>query len=186
MSYYNIVDLLILFLIGYFSYVGYQKRYYAKIFEYFRLFILITISAKLSTYTATLLQQMYITKADTYSTLLLISFGLNLIIVFSMYKFFMKLINKVVQSDKIKTYSAYFISFFEILILVTFGLYLIMQLYLSKVYLYKHIHKTYLYPKIEKFYKSFLGDEFVKMVMSSDTGTNHKEVIFKSFKNAIQ
>ena len=60
-----------------------------------------------------------------------------------------------------------------------------MQLYISKAYLSKSFHKSYSYPKIEYFYNSFLNDDFVNMVLHSDTGTNHKEVIFKSFKNSF-
>ena len=50
---------------------------------------------------------------------------------------------------------------------------------------YKNMKKSYSYPKIEKFYNTFLNDDFVNMVLNSDTGTNHKEIIFKSFKNSF-
>ncbi|MEA3513379.1 MAG: hypothetical protein U9R37_07230 [Campylobacterota bacterium] len=147
--------------------------------------MIITISAKLSSSTGLLLQKFYITKADTYTTLTLISFVINFLILFYTWKYIFIVLNKYINSAKIKILFAKVFTFLEVLIITTFSIYIIMQLYISKVYLYKTIKKSYSYPKIEKFYKNFLGDDFVNMILNSDTGTNHKEVIFKSFKNSI-
>lgn len=183
MNYYNIFDLVLCTLILYGSYYSYQNRLYIKIFEYFKIFLLVTISAKLAPYMGQTLQKLSITKADTYTTLILISFVVNIVLFFYFYKTLFNLSNKLIQSHKIKDFSAKVISFLEVLVIITFSLYIFMQLAITKEYLYNHMKKTYTYPKIKKFYNSFLGDEFVNMVLTSDTGTNAKEVIFKSFKN---
>lgn len=184
-SFYNIFDLILVVLICYFSFYAYKSKTYLKIFHYFKIFLLITISAKLALYTGIILQDIYIIKADTYTTLLLIGFGINIIILLHTYKYIYNFLNKIINSNKIKKFAAIVISCLEVTILSTFALYLTMQLYISKQYLSNHLDKTYSYKIVEKFYHKFLNDNFVNMVMGSDTGTNTKEVIFKSFKNAF-
>ena len=184
-SYYNIIDLIFVIVISILIYMSYKNRSYVKIFEYFKIFIAITLSAKLASYTATLLQKLYITKADTYTTLLLIAFVVNLLLIIYGYKFLFKLTSTYINNKKIKTILAKFFTIVEVVILTTLGLYIIMQFYLAKTYIYPTLKQTLLYPKIEKFYNSFLNYDFVLLVMGSDTGTNHKELLFKSFKNSL-
>lgn len=184
-SFYNIFDLFLTVFIIYASIYSYKHKTYLKIFHYFKIFLLITISAKLSLYTGIVLQDIYIIKADTYTTLLLIGFGINILILFYSYKYIYKFLNHIINSNKIKTIAAVLISFFEVVIITTFIIYMTMQLYLSKKYIYTYANKTYSYHIIEKFYHNFLNDQFVKMIMGQDTGTNSKELIFKSFKNAF-
>lgn len=184
-SWYNLIDLALFIFIIYATIYSYKNKTYAKIFDYFKIFLLVTVSAKLSLYTGIILQDLYITKSDTYTTLLLIGFGINILVIYHTYKFIFSFLNKLINSDKIRTYTAVLVSFLEVLIITTFSIYLVIQLYISKKYLYKHIYKSYSYKKIEKFYHSFLNDRFVNMVMGSDTGTNSKEVIFKSLKNSF-
>ena len=45
--------------------------------------------------------------------------------------------------------------------------------------------KSYSYVYIKSFYKKFLNDDFVDMILNADTGTNHKEIIFRSLKNSF-
>jgi len=184
-SYYNIIDLILIVAIGSFIYISYKNKSYIKIFNYFKIFLIITISAKLSSYSATILQKLYITKADTYTTLLLISFVVNFLILYYGYKYIFKITKNYIDNEKVKVLLAKLFTVFEVVIISTFSLYIVMQLYISKVYLYPTIKKTYLYPKIEKFYNSFLNYDFVLLVMGSDTGTNHKELLFKSLKNSL-
>jgi hypothetical protein len=184
-DFYNIIDAVLIAAIIYFSYRSYQNKIYVQIFEYFKIFVAITLSAKLSSYTAIILQKMYITKADTYTTLILIAFAINLAFFYYTGKYIIRFLNKNVTNINFRKYSAILITIIEVIILTTFSIYIVMQLYISKVYISKTLDKTLLYPRIEKFYKSFLNDEFVKMVMSSDTGTNREEIIFKSFKNSL-
>lgn len=184
-SFYNTLDLIFLIAIIVLTKISYERKIYIKIFEYFKIFIIITISAKLSSYTAITLQKLYITKADTYTTLILISFVVNLLILYYGWKTIFNFSNKFIQNEKIKIIFAKIFTFLEVFIIITFSLYIVMQLYITKIYLSKPLHKSYSYPKIEKFYNSFLNDDFVNMVLNSDTGTNHKEIIFKSFKNSF-
>jgi hypothetical protein len=184
-SYYNIIDTLFLFIISYGIYYSYSHKSYVKIFEYFKIFIAITLSAKLSSYSAVYLQKFYIIKADTYTTLILITFVINLLIIIYGYKSVLKLTDRFINSEKIKVLLAKLFTVIEVVVLSTFALYIMMQIYLAKVYLYPTMKKTYLYPKIEKFYTKFLNYDFLMMVMDSDTGTNHKELLFKSLKNSL-
>lgn len=185
MSYYNIFDIILVFMIILGAYYSYTHKTYLKIFRYFKLFVLITFSAKLAPLMGTTLQKLAITQADTYTTLILISFSINLFLFYYFYETLFKLSNTIIQSNNIKDISARIVSFLEVIIIITFGLYTFMQISLSKQYLYPTLKHTYSYPKIKKFYNNFLNDQFVKMIMSSDTGINHKEVIFKSFKNSF-
>ena len=184
-NFYYLIDLTLVSLISYSTYTSYKNKSYIKIFNYFKIFILITLSAKLASYTGIALQKLYITKFDTYTTLILVGFSLNLILLVYLGKFIFKLSNRYINSIQLKRILAQITTFIEVFILITFGLYIIMQLYISKIYLYSTMQKSYSYPKIERFYKSFLSDDFVNMILNSDTGTNHKEIIFKSFKNSI-
>jgi len=182
---YNTIDLVLLGALIILTKVSYEHKIYIKIFEYFKIFMAITLSAKLASYTAILLQKFYITKADTYTTLILISFVVNLVILYYSWKYIFAFSNKFMQNVKLRTLLAKLFTFLEVFVMITFTLYITMQLYISKVYLSKTLHKSYAYPKIEKFYKSFLNDDFVNMILNSDTGTNRKEVLFKSFKNSF-
>jgi hypothetical protein len=184
-SFYNTIDLVLIAAIIVLTKISYEKKIYIKIFEYFKIFMAITVSAKLATYTAIILQKFYITKADTYTTLILISFVVNLVLLYYGWRYIFAFSNKFMQNVKVRTFFAKTFTFLEVLIIITFSLYIIMQLYITKAYLYKSLHKSYSYPIIEKFYNSFLNDDFINMVLNSDTGTNHKEVIFKSFKNSF-
>ena len=184
-SYYNIIDLLFIVIIGVLTYRSYKNKSYIKIFEYFKIFLAITLSSYLAPYMGTLLQKLYITKADTYTTLILIAFSLNLIIIVSGYKFAFQLTNKYFHNDKVKLFLAKLFTVTEVVVLTTLGLYIIMQLYVVKTSIYPSLQKTFLYPKIERFYTKFLNYDFFLMVTGSDTGTNHKELLFKSFKNSL-
>jgi len=184
-SFYNSIDLVLIISIIVLTRISYEKKTYVKIFEYFKIFMAITLSAKLASYTAIFLQKFYITKADTYTTLILISFVVNLLILYFTWKYIFAFSNKFMQNVKLRTILAKAFTFLEVFTIITFSIYIIMQLYISKAYLYKSMKKSYSYPKIEKFYNSFLNDDFVNMVLNSDTGTNHKEIIFKSFKNSF-
>ncbi len=185
LNYYYSLDVLFLLLIIFACYYSYQKKIYIKIFHYFKIFFIITVAAKLSSYTGVLLQKLYITKADTYTTLILIAFVVNLFIIYFSWKYIFQFTRTYINNEKLKIVFAKVFTAIEVLIIFTFSLYILMQVYLAKVYIYPIFKETYSYPKIEKFYKSFLNDDFVNMVLGSDTGTNHKEVIFKSFKNSF-
>jgi len=185
MNYYLGLDVLFLLLIIFAYYYSYQRKIYLKIFEYFKIFLAITLSAKLSSTTAILLQKLYITKADTYTTLILIAFVVNLLILYFSWKYIFQFTKKYINNEKLKVLLTKLFTGIEVLIIITFSFYILMQIYIVKLYLYPTFKKSYSYPKIEKFYKSFLNDNFVNMVLGSDTGTNHKEVIFKSFKNSL-
>ena len=182
---YILIDILFVVLIGFATYYSYQKKIYIKIFEYFKLFILITLSAKFASNTGWFFQAHHVLKTDTYATLILIGFSINLVLFYYLSKFIIEFSDRFIDSAKIKTYFAKALTFFEVLVIATFCLYIIMQLYPSKKYLYPTMKKTYTYPYVRKFYIKFLNDDFIHMILNSDSGTNYKEVIFKSFKNAF-
>ncbi len=185
MKLYYIIDIVLILFLCFFTYYSYKNRSYVKIFEYFKIFIAITLSAKLASFSAVYLQKFHITKADTYTTLILIAFVVNLLIIVYGYKSVLKLTGGFINNEKIKTILAKIFTLIEVIVITTLGLYIVMQIYLAKVYVYPTMKKTYLYPKIERFYTKFLNYDFVLLVMGSDTGTNHKELLFKSFKNSL-
>jgi hypothetical protein len=184
-SLYNLFDVVFIVVFFYFTYKSYKEKIYLKIFEYVKFFIIIIVSAKLVHLTALLLNKLHIIKADTYTTLIFIAFIVNFLLLFYFYKNIMKLFKRYINSVKIKDLFAKFLTLLEVLITLTFTIYMVMQLYISKKYLYKTSSKTYIYPIIENFYNKFLGDDFVNLLLNSDTKTNYKEVMFKSFKNSI-
>ncbi|MEA2050007.1 MAG: hypothetical protein U9O56_04695 [Campylobacterota bacterium] len=110
---------------------------------------------------------------------------MNIVLLLYFGKYLLKITDIFINNQQIKTLLAKIFTVIEIVVLSTFALYIVMQLYISKVYIYPIIKKSYSYNKIETFYKKFLSDEFVNMILNSDTGTNHKEIIFKSFKSSI-
>lgn len=184
MSFYYLIDFVFFVFLSFAIYYSYQKKIYIKIFKYFQIFLLITISAKFASFTGVYLQKIYLIKADTYTTLILIGFCLNIVLLLYFGKYLLKITDIFINNQQIKTLLAKIFTVIEIVVLSTFALYIVMQLYISKVYIYPIIKKSYSYNKIETFYKKFLSDEFVNMILNSDTGTNHKEIIFKSFKSS--
>ena len=186
MNYAWIIDTLFVIFMMALSYLFYKKAYYDKLFEYFKLFILLTISAKLASFTAWGLKELNIITPDTYSILILIAFVLNMFIIYFSYQSVLKLCDKIVDSQMLKRFFAKIISVVEVIIIVTFILYICMQLTLFKRYVHPYLKQSYIYSYTKKFYTKFLDYDFVYMILSSDTNINHKEVIFKSLKNAVQ
>ena len=184
-NFYFLIDLTLLFFIIYLSFYSYKKKIYIKLFEYIKIFIIISISAKFASFTGISLQKLNIFSADTYTTLILIGFGLNFITILYLFKIFLRYSNKYIDNKKIKTFFAKSFTLIEIIILTTFTLYILMQLSLSKTYIYPTMKKSYSYPYIKLFYIKFLNDDFVNLLLNNDTKTNHKEVIFKSLKNSF-
>lgn len=185
MNFYNLIDLSIFLIIAFLIIYSYQKKYYIKVFDYFKLFIFLTISAKFASFTAVYLQKLYITKADTYTILLLISFAINLLVLHFSWKYIVMFLDKFISSSSIKSFLAKLFTVIEVITLFTFGLYLIMQIYISKQYLYPSFKKSYIYPKIERFYNKFINDDFVMIVLTQSNPMDHKEIFFKSFKNSF-
>ena len=184
-NFYIIIDFVLIGFIIFATDYSYKKKVYLKLFEYFKLFVIITVSAKNAHFTAVWLQKLHITSADTYTTLILMGFGLNFICVFFLVKYALIYSDKSIKNNIFKNTIARIVTFLEVIIVVTFSLYIFMQLSLSKIYLNKTLKKSYSYPYIQKFYIKFLNDDFVDMVLNSDTGINKKEIIFKSLKNSL-
>ncbi len=185
MSLYYVFDLLLILLTIFLSYYSYQKRLYVKLFDYFKLFILITLSAKLASTTGVYLQKLSITKADSYAVLLLIAFTINFSFFYFGYNYFFKFINRYIDSKKLRENIAKVVTVIEVVIVITFLLYAFMQLHITKVYLYPIIKQSFSYSYIQSFYMHFLNDDFTHMILNSDSGVNHKEVLFNSFKKAF-
>lgn len=131
------------------------------------------------------LQKIHFLNADSYAIAIFIAFIINLIILFSSYKAILKFLDTFINSQSIKTFFAKVITLFEITIICTFSLFLIMQIHLIKRYATQPLAKTITYPYIKTFYTKFLNDDFIYAVLHTDTKTNHKELIFKSFKNSF-
>lgn len=184
-SFYNLIDLALLVGVLVLFKKSYEKKSYLKFFEYFKVFTIVTVSAAFASDTGAVLQKFYITKVDTYATLILISFVVNGAILYIGWRYLLKFSNKFVNNAQFRAVASKILTFFEVVVLLTFAIYMVMQLYISKKYLYTSLHKTYSYPKIERFYKRFLNDDFVNMILNSDTGIDRKEVLLKSLRDSI-
>ncbi len=185
MSYYYVLDIVFYILVLGLSYYAYKEHLYQKLFDYFKIFILITISAKLASHTGVYLQKFSITKADSYSILLLISFAINFIILFYGYNTIFIFMNKFINSNKFRSLCAKTVTLIEVSVITTFLLYVSMQFYPSKKYLYNSVQKSFSYHYIDRFYTHFLNDDFTYMILNSNSAINHKEVLFNSFKKAL-
>ena len=183
---YHLIDLVLIALIGYGTFYYYQKRIYLKLFEYFKIFLLLTLSAKLAPFSAKMLAKISLISADTYAIALLIGFGVNFAIFFYGYKYAFKFLNNFINSAKVRTYTAMVVTFLEVLVISTFLLFMFMQLKPAKFYIHPSMQQSVSYPKIEKFYISFLNEKFIHSLFSNDSKTSTQEVIFKSLKESVQ
>ena len=182
---YFLFDLFLFLFILFTIYYSYKNKIYIKIFDYFKLFVIITISAKFASYTGITMEKINIISSDTFITLVLIGFSVNIVVLFYSEKYIFKLIDKYINSGMIKVFFAKLITTIEVIVITTFSIYILMQLSISKSYIYPTIQKSYSYPYIKSFYMKFLTDDFLNIVLKADTGTNYKEVLFKSFKNSF-
>jgi len=185
MNYYIFIDLSFLVLVLVLSYYFYQKALYEKLFSYFKFFVLLPLSAKFASYTAYILKTNNIIDADSYSVLILIAFGLNFLVLYYLYKYVFLFLDKFINSQNIKELLAILITVVEVVVIFSFLLYIFMQISVNKKHIQPTLNKTWTYQYTQKFYKKFLNYDFVYMITSSDSNINHKEILFKSFKNSF-
>lgn len=185
MSWYIIVDIVFVGLVIYFAKIAFEKKYYVKFFEYFKIFVAIFIASKLAPYTGMTLQKLFIIKSDTYITLLIIAFSVNFFLIYYFWKSFVKAFNNFISTSKLKNISAKVLSLLEAVLLFTFVLYMTMQIYIIKINLEPTLNKTYTYKIVKSFYHKFLNEDILAILQGSNTGTNTHEVIFKSFTNSM-
>jgi len=182
---YLLIDLLLLIFISFAIYYNYSKKTYIKVFDYFKVFALISVSAKFSAFTGSYLSKWNLILADTYTVLILISFTINIIIIFYSWHILYFISAKLINNQQIKIFFAKIITVIEVILITTFTLFILMQLSVNKKYVYPTLKKSYSYPYIRSFYMKFLNEDFAKMILNSETGVNPKEIILKSFKNSI-
>lgn len=182
---YLLIDLLLLIFMSFATYYNYNKKTYIKVFDYFKVFALISVSAKFATFTGSYLSKWHLIQADTYTVLILIAFSINALIIYLSWSSLYLLSTKFMNSNKIKIFFAKIITVIEVVVITTFALFILMQLGVNKKYVYPTLKKSYSYPYIRTFYMKFLNEDFAKMILNSDTSVNHKEIILKSFKNSI-
>lgn len=182
---YFLFDVALFLFISFAIYYSYKNKIYIKIFDYFKLFLIITISAKFASKSGIALEWFNIISTDTYITLVLIGFSINIVVLYYSQKFIFRFLDRYINSGAIKSFFAKLITTLEVVVITTFTLYILMQLSISKTYIYPTLKKSYSYPYIKSFYMKFLTDDFLNMILKADTGTNYKEVIFKSFKNSF-
>lgn len=185
MSLYYFLDFMLLGTILFLSYYAYKMGIYEKLFEYFKLFVLISCSAKFASTTGAFLHKIHLFDPDSFAILVLIGFVLNILVLFYLSRYTMVFLNQFINSVQLRIFTAKIVTVLEVVLIVTFMYYMFMQLSLSKKHLYPFVKKSYSYTYIKQFYLKFLNDDFVRMILSSDTGTNHKEILFKSFKNSF-
>jgi len=184
-NFYLLIDIILIVIISFATYHNYKKKTYIKVFEYFKVFALLSISARFAMTTGVFLSKWHIIKADTYTILILIGFSLNVLIIYFSWSFIYSFSAKFINNAKLKMVFAKIITVVEVVIIVTFTLFMFMQLDISKKYIYPSVKKSYSYKHIKSFYIKFLNDDMLKMILNSDTTINHKEIILKSLKNSF-
>ncbi|MGM0622728.1 MAG: hypothetical protein ACQESH_01775 [Campylobacterota bacterium] len=185
MSIYYLIDLIFAAIVLFLSYYSYQKRIYLKTFEYLKIFLLITLSASFAAKSGLVLQKYSILSGDTYSVIVLIGFGINILLFILLYLLGKKLFENFITSAKMRTFLAKAVTFVQVLFIFTFSLYIIMQLTFAKTYLQPPLNKTLSYTYIKGFYLSFINDDFVKMIISANSKSAPHEILINSFKNSI-
>ncbi len=186
MNLYIIFDIAFAVLLLYLSVISYQKRTYLAIYEYVKIFLLITLAASFAPKAAIWLSRWDVLKADTYSVAVLIAFGINIALIWGLYLLLRSVYENAMHSPGLKTLVAKSVSFLQTVLIVTFACYILMQLGPAKNHIYSHAAKTYSYPLIRGFYMSFINDDFVRLILNGDSKTNAKEVILRSFKNSFE
>ncbi|MEA1955702.1 MAG: hypothetical protein U9N02_04325 [Campylobacterota bacterium] len=182
---YLLIDLVLIILISFATYYNYNKKTYIKVFDYFKIFALISISAKFSIFTGSHLSKWHLILPDTYTILILIGFTINTLIIYFSWSFIYTLSSKFINNQQIKIFFAKIITVIEVIIITTFTVFILMQISVNKKYIYPHLNKSYSYPHIKRFYVKFLNADFANMILHSETGINHKEVILNSFKKSF-
>jgi len=185
LNFFLIIDIILILIVSYGVHYNYKRKTYIKVFEYFKVFTLISISTKFAMTTGVHLSKWHIIKADTYTILILIGFSLNALIIYYSWSFIYSFSAKFINNAQIKRFFAKFITIVEVIIIVTFTLFMFMQLDITKKYIYPTVKKSYSYKYIKSFYVKFLNDDMLKMILNSDTTMNHKEIILKSLKNSF-
>jgi len=182
---YLLIDLLLVIFISFATYYNYSRKTYIKVFDYFKIFLLISVSAKFAAFTGSYLSKWHIILADTYTILILISFSINIIIVYCLWILLYYISSQFINNQQIKIFFAKIITLIEVVVITTFTLFILMQVSVNKKYVYPTIKKSYSYPHIKRFYMRFLNDDFAKMILNSETSMSSKEVIIKSFKDSL-
>ena len=186
MSFYFIIDIVLLILIIYFIVYSYKKEIHVKLLDYVRVFIILSFSARFAETTGLFLQKLSIAMADTYTTLVVMGFLLNLIILVSINKLYSKISKKYVDKTRFQKGVKLTVIIIEVFILTTFSLYISMQFTPTKKYIYPTFKKSYTYPYIKKFYIKFLNDDFLKVILDPHSDAQNYEGVYKSFKKIIE
>lgn len=185
MNYYFILDLLFFISIVLFAYFNYINRNYIKVFDYIKIFIFVFISSTYAYKTYIFLNKIYVLQADSYYIAILICFVINLLILIYGYKYIFKALNYIISSSKIKMLLAKIVSFLESILLISFMIFILMQINPIKKLSLKTLNKTYSYPYIKKFYIKVIDKNFTSIFLTSDSKINRQESILKSIKNSF-
>jgi hypothetical protein len=164
---------------------SYKKEIHTKLLDYVQIFIILSSSARFSNNMGIFLKNLYVIKPDTHITMITIGFLFNLLILFSLRKLIIKMSKKHIENPKIKKSVKLILIIPEVIILVTFSIYIFIQLTPSKKYIYPIVKKSYSYPFIKSFYIKFLNDDFLRVMLDSDSDAQNYEKVYKSFKKII-
>jgi len=185
MNFYFFIDILFFFIMINIIIYSYKKEFHVKLLDYVQIFIIFSLSARFSNKTGFLLKKLNIITPDTHTTSIVLGFLINLLILFLFRKLFSKISKKYI--DKTKTQKGIKLSLIvvEVIVLLTFSVYMFMQITPSKKFIYPVLNKSYSYPYIKSFYIKFLNDDFLRVILDSDSDAENYEKVYKSFKKII-
>jgi hypothetical protein len=179
---------LLISILGSFWY-GLQKGNVRAFYILLKLFVLFALSSKYAYFTGATLTQWHLLAPMSVGVLLLLGFAFNFGVLWMVALGLEKMFQKK-KTSQITTFQRMLKGVWVVLqinVTVTFAFFVILQFPYPKPWIYAHLKNSFFYPKVEKFYLRLFSPTFVKsVVMGSDTGTNQKELIFKSLTHAVK
>ncbi len=185
MKFYFITDVLFLIATIYLIIYSYKKEIHTRLLDYVQIFIILSTSARFANKAGIFLQKSYIIKPDTHTTAIVIGFLFNLLILFFLRKLISGITRKYIENKKVKKSIKLILIIPEVIILITFSIYIFMQLTPGKKYIYPIVNKSYSYPYIKSFYVKFLNDDFLRVMLDSDSDARNYEKVYDSLKKII-
>ena len=186
MSFYFLIDIFLVAMMVYLIIYSYKKEIHLKFLDYVRVFIIFSVSARFANATGLTLNKFSITMADTYTTLIVLGFFINLSLLLIINAIHNKFSKKYIEKTKVQKSIKLSVIIIEVFVLATFSLYFFMQFTPTKKFIYPTLNKSYSYPYIKQFYVKFLNDDFLKVILDPHSDAQNYEGVYKSFKKIIK
>jgi len=178
-----IFDIFIIALFGYSTYLGYKYGINKSFYDFIKVIIILSISAKFSYKFGAFLTKHHILLPDNSASMVLISFLILLGIVYLLvmlveylYKTYLK--SKI--SQIIKLFLAIF-GLFQAFIFTSFAVFIFVQFKPIKLHVKPYlIHNSKTYKIMDKFCKNVITMRFVNAIIKNQSPSDTKEILYKT------